>query len=80
MKISLLAPRGSNVDAIRSMLKTELSVESRNIQDKSTRKAVMSGLRKILTYLTNHPAHATTDGIALFTDGDEFIVQEYNGI
>jgi peptide subunit release factor 1 (eRF1) len=71
MKISLLVPKGTNLDDERSFIKKEIA-QSRNIKDKTTRKAVIAGLGKIMNSLR--------DGYAIYSDGTEIFVEPYDGI
>jgi len=71
MKISLHIPREANLDDVRSFLRNEIG-QARNIKRKQVRKSVMSGLAKLVG--------AVDGGVSLFTDGDELIVESYDGI
>jgi peptide chain release factor subunit 1 len=69
MKISLYVPSG--VD-LRSFIKGEIA-QSKNIKSKATRKSVVKGLNKILSVIDR-------SGVAIFTDGDEMIIESYDGV
>ena len=71
MKISLYLPKGT-ADPTQ-FVRDELA-QARNIKSKATRKSVEAGLRKLLGALAQ--GH---EGIALFTDGSEIIVERYEG-
>jgi len=49
--------------------------ESRNIKDKTNRKAVLSALTMVLHALPNNP-----DACAIYSDGEELIVEPYDGV
>jgi peptide subunit release factor 1 (eRF1) len=63
MKVSLHIPTGKK--GMRKFVASELA-QATNIQDKTTRKQVMSGLKKILTSI-----HDATSGVSIYTDGTE---------
>ena len=71
MKISLYVPAGSDR---RNFIREEIA-QAQNIKSKATKKAVVTGLKKILQILQRRQ-----DGIAIFTDGDEIFVEDYDGI
>jgi peptide chain release factor subunit 1 len=71
MKVSLLLPEGAADHTV--FIRNEI-VEAQNIKSKETRKAVISGLRKILLALRYH-----TEKVALYTDGDELLIEPYTG-
>lgn len=61
-----------------SFIDSEIS-ESENIKDKETRKSVHSALRKIKSrVLSNYPLNGKK-GIAIFSDGEDAIVNDYDG-
>jgi len=69
MKISLYLPRGCTNP--RAFLQSELS-QARNIKNKTVRKAVTRGLTRLLSV-------DDYEGKALFSDGEELVVEPYEG-
>lgn len=70
MKISVYVPQGTK-EKTRIFLRDEIA-QAQNIQDKTTRKSVISGLQKAV--------RSVDEGVAIFTDGDELVVEPYGGI
>jgi peptide chain release factor subunit 1 len=71
VKVSLLLPEGAADHT--AFVRNEI-VEAQNIKSKETRKAVISGLRKIALAIKVH-----TEKVALYTDGDELLIEPYEG-
>lgn len=71
MKVSLLLPEGAADHT--AFIRNEI-VEAQNIKSKETRKAVISGLRKLALAIQYH-----REKVALYTDGEELLVEEYGG-
>jgi len=72
MKITLYVPEGKK--EMTNFVRDEIA-QAESIKSKETRKTVISGLRKILRTLYEHE-----DGVAIFTDGEELIVEKYDGV
>jgi len=71
MKITLYIPKEANPEDIRSFLRSEVA-EARNIKLKSTRKSVLAGLNKLIRNVR--------PGVGMFTDGEELVIEQYDGI
>lgn len=74
MKTSMYLPPGTRRP--QDLLQKELA-QARNIKDKWTRKMVLSGLQKMLHVLGD--IDVLHQGLALFTDGQELVVEAYEG-
>jgi len=73
MKITLYIPKGKT--DTRNFLNEEIA-EAMNIKSKSTRKTVIAGLRKMLNAINPYE----DGGIAMFTDGEDLIIEKYDGV
>jgi len=71
MKISLYLPENASDPA--KFLSSEIA-EARNIKNKTNRKATIRGLQKIAV-----ACRERYESVAYFTDGNELLVEDYNG-
>lgn len=73
MKVSLYVPKGT--PNVKTFIRDEIAQAS-NVKSKETRKDIESGLRKIL----NKCPEIFDEGISYHTDGDELLMNHYNGL